>query len=331
MPRSFDVSVVIPTYNRAHLLPQTLASILEQSTLPAEVIVVDDGSTDETEVLARSFRPPVKYARTENSGVCRARNVGASLATAPWIAFCDSDDLWHPEKLDSQVRLLRAVPGLEYGFTNFRVVTDRWSSGTKFDEAPPGYWDLPRRSVGSDAFVVDAPLFERVLTYNPIFPSTIILSQDFFYRVGRWVEALGRTLAEDLEFTLRCVSEPPIGVLSTPLVGIRKHPGGFSADHLRTIKGEVEILRYVLREQPYARLQQAAVLDRIAKLNIGGADVCFHSGDLAGFREFLNVVPHENRSWSLRMKSLVARLPARVAEPLRRASLAAAARLRRSR
>jgi len=330
MPTSFDVSVVIPTYNRADLLPQTLASIVEQSVPPAEIIVVDDGSTDGTEALARRFRPPIRYTRIENSGVCRARNVGASLATAPWIAYCDSDDLWHPDKLESQVRLLRAVPGLEYAFTNFRVVTDGWSSTTKFDEVPAGYWDLPRRPVRSDAFVVDAPLFERVLTYNPIFPSTVILSQHFFHRVGRWVEALGRTLAEDLEFTLRCVTQPPIGVVSAPLVGIRKHPGGFSADHLRTIKGEIEILRYVV-QQPYARLHQAAVLDGIAKLNIAGADVCFHSGDLAGVREFLNAVPREHRSWSLRAKSLVAGLPARVAEPLREASLAVAARFRRQR
>jgi glycosyltransferase involved in cell wall biosynthesis len=330
MPTSFDVSVVIPTYNREHLLPQTLASILEQSVPPAEVIIVDDGSTDGTEALARGFQPPIRYIRIENSGVCRARNVGASLATAPWIAFCDSDDLWHPDKLDAQVRLLRAVPGLEYAFTNFRVVTDGWSSTTKFDEAPPGYWDRPRRLVRVDAFVVDVPLFERVLTYNPIFPSTIILSQDFFHRVGRWVEALGRTLAEDLEFTLRCVTHPPIGVVSTPLVGIRKHPGGFSADHLRTLKGEIEILRYVL-QQPYARLHQAAVLDGIARLNVAGADGCFHSGNLAGFREFLNAVPREHRSWTLRMKSLIATLPSKAAEPCRRASLSLAALLRRLR
>ena len=186
-----------------------------------------------------SDRPSVISA-SRTQGVCRARNVGASLATAPWIAYCDSDDLWHRDKLDAQVRLLRAVPGLEYAFTNFRVVTDGWSSTTKFDEVPAGYWDLPRRQVSPEAFVIDAPLFERVVRYNPIFPSTIIMSQDFFLRVGRWVVALGRTLSEDLEFTLRCVTHPPIGVLSAPLVGIRKHPGNFSADHLRTLEGEID-------------------------------------------------------------------------------------------
>ena len=93
-----DVSVVIPTYNRADWLPRTLASILGQTLEPMEVIVVDDGSTDGTEALARSFPPTVRYSRIENSGVCRARNAGVSLARGSWLAFCDSDDLRHPRK-----------------------------------------------------------------------------------------------------------------------------------------------------------------------------------------------------------------------------------------
>ena len=242
-----DVSVVIPTYNRAGWLPRTLASILEQTLEPMEVIVVDDGSTDGTEALARSFPPTVRYSRIENSGVCRARNVGVSLARGSWLAFCDSDDLWHPRKLEAQARLLQSAPGLEFAFTNFQVVTnDVWSAETKFDEAPPGYWDLPRRQITPDSFVVDVSLYERLIAFQPIFPSTMIMSRGFAERVGPWVDALGRTLSEDLEFILRCVDLPPIGVLSAPLVGIRKHAGGFSSQPLRTLKGEIEILHYVL-------------------------------------------------------------------------------------
>src|SRR6185295_4577577 len=122
-----DVSVVIPTYNRADFLVSTVTSVLDQTLKPAEVIVVDDGSTDETERVVRSFPPPVKYVRIENSGVCRARNVGTELATAPWVAYCDSDDLWHPHKLAAQASLLEAAPDVEHGFTNFSVVTgDIW-------------------------------------------------------------------------------------------------------------------------------------------------------------------------------------------------------------
>jgi hypothetical protein len=112
--------------------------------------------------------------------------------------------------------------------------------------------------MGPDAFVLDISLYQRLLSYQPIFPSTLILSQAFFRRVGRWVEALGRTLSEDLEFILRCVNQPPIGVVSAPLVGIWKHPG-FSAQPLRTLQGEITILHYVLEHHPAAREHERTI------------------------------------------------------------------------
>jgi glycosyltransferase involved in cell wall biosynthesis len=329
---SFDVSVVIPTYNRADWLPQTLASVLDQTLKPMEVIVVDDGSTDGTAALARSFPPSVKYFRIENSGVCRARNVGLGQATAPWIAFCDSDDLWRPDKLAAQARLVQEVPGLEYAFTNFRVVSNNvWSDDTKFDEAPPGYWDLPRRQVTPDAFVVDVSLYERLIGYQPIFPSTMIMSRNFAQRVGPWVDALGRTLSEDLEFILRCVDQPPIGVLSAPLVGIRKHAGGFSSQPLRTLKGEIEILHYVLAHHPAAAAHERVIRDSIVQRNVGGAELAFLLGHLGLVHDFLKAVPLSARSRSLRLKSLIASLPLGGAEPARKASLSLARLLRRVR
>lgn len=329
---SLDVSVVIPTYNRADWLPETLASILGQTVQATEVIVVDDGSTDGTEALSRSFPAGVKYVRIENSGVCHARNVGVTHAAGRWLAFCDSDDLWHPRKLEAQAALLKAVPGLEYAFTNFRVVTnDVWSGYTKFDEAPTGYWDLPRRQVSPDAFVVDAPLYERLIGFQPIFPSTMIMSQEFARRVGPWVDALGRTLSEDLEFILRCVSRPPIGVVAAPLVGIRKHAGGFSSQPLSTLKGEIEILRYVLEHHRHASEHERAIRDSIVQRYVAGAELAFALGALDRVREFLDAVPPDARSRSVRLKGLIAALPPAAAEPLRRASLSLAALLRRRR
>jgi glycosyltransferase involved in cell wall biosynthesis len=328
----FDVSVVIPTYNRADWLPQTLGSILDQTLKPREVIVVDDGSTDGTQVLSRSFPPSVKYVQIENSGVCRARNVGAALAGARWVAYCDSDDLWHPQKLEAQARLLQAIPGLEYAFTNFSVVTDNvWSRDTKFDDAPPGYWDLPRRQVSPEAFVVDASLYERLIAFQPIFPSTMIMSRNFAQRVGPWVDALGRTLSEDLEFILRCVDRPPIGVVSAPLVGIRKHAGGFSSQPLRTLKGEIEILRYVLEHHREASRHERVIRDSIVQRHVAGGELAFLLGDLVQARDFLDAVPSEARSRSVRLKGLIAALPPMAAEPFRRASLSLAALLRRLR
>jgi hypothetical protein len=211
------------------------------------------------------------------------------------------------------------------------VTGNSWSTGTKFDEAPPGFWDIPRREIGPDAFVLDASLYERLLSYQPIFPSTLILSQAFFRRVGRWVEALGRTLSEDLEFILRCVNQPPIGVVSAPLVGIRKHPGGFSSQPLRTLQGEITILHYVLENHPSAREHERAIRNSIIERSAAGAEMAFLTGDLDRFREFLRAVPREHRSRALRTKSLIAQLPSPLARVVREASLALAARRRRKR
>jgi glycosyltransferase involved in cell wall biosynthesis len=100
MPR---FAVVIPTYNRANALHKTLSSVLAQTFMDFEVIVVDDGSTDNTKAVVEEFHDPrVKYLFIENSGgPATPRNIGMQAATAEWISFLDSDDLWYPEKLET--------------------------------------------------------------------------------------------------------------------------------------------------------------------------------------------------------------------------------------
>ena len=135
---SLEVSVIVPAYNRSRLITPTLNSILGQSHRPAEIIVVDDGSSDDTGAVVAEYGRGVKYVLIENSGPPRARNVGVAVSTAPWVAFCDSDDVWHPEKLSLQVRLFEKAPDVLYSFTNSKtIVDDLWCERTKFDSLPP--------------------------------------------------------------------------------------------------------------------------------------------------------------------------------------------------
>lgn len=97
------VSVVIPCYNGAAYLRETLESALAQTHAPLEVIVVDDGSTDDSAAIAESFGPPVRVIRQENRGESAARNVGVRASRGDWIAFLDADDLWDPCKLEAQL------------------------------------------------------------------------------------------------------------------------------------------------------------------------------------------------------------------------------------
>lgn len=105
-----NISVVIPTYNRRDLLKRALLSMLAQTLLPTEIIVIDDGSTDDTAAMIRTEFPAVHYYHQENQGVGSARNTGIQHAIGDWIAFLDSDDEWLPEKLARQQAALAAHP-----------------------------------------------------------------------------------------------------------------------------------------------------------------------------------------------------------------------------
>ena len=106
-----SISVVIPCYNAAPFLRPAIESILGQSRPATELIVVDDGSTDDSARIAASFGPAVQVIRQENRGESAARNRGIEAATGDWVAFLDADDLWLPTKLERQAEVIRSAPG----------------------------------------------------------------------------------------------------------------------------------------------------------------------------------------------------------------------------
>jgi glycosyltransferase involved in cell wall biosynthesis len=105
------VSVIIPVYNGERFLAQAIESVEGQTYRPLEVIVVDDGSTDQSGEVARRF-PTVRCLRQDNAGQAAARNRGAAAATGPFLAFLDADDLWLPDKLERQMAAFRSAPEL---------------------------------------------------------------------------------------------------------------------------------------------------------------------------------------------------------------------------
>ncbi len=101
------VSVVIPTYNRARLLLDAIDSVREQTYERFELVIVDDGSTDDTMARVAAIGDPrIRYVRQRHAGVATARNHGVSLASRPVVAFLDSDDVWKPEKLEAEIEVL---------------------------------------------------------------------------------------------------------------------------------------------------------------------------------------------------------------------------------
>lgn len=102
------ISVVIPSYNRAHVIEKSARSVLEQTFTDLELLIIDDGSSDNTREVAESLGDSrVRYVYQENAGACAARNHGIALARGEYIAFHDSDDLWYPNKLEKQLRCIQ--------------------------------------------------------------------------------------------------------------------------------------------------------------------------------------------------------------------------------
>jgi glycosyltransferase involved in cell wall biosynthesis len=117
------VSVIIPVYNGGRYLRAALESVFAQTYRPFEVIVVDDGSVDDSGVIAQSF-PEVRYMHQANQGVAAARNNGIDAARGEFLAFLDQDDLWIPEKLKLQISYLLSHPDLGYTLTHQQFFLD---------------------------------------------------------------------------------------------------------------------------------------------------------------------------------------------------------------
>jgi glycosyltransferase involved in cell wall biosynthesis len=107
-----SVSVIIPTFNRSAMLREAVESVCMQDYSSKEIIIVDDGSTDDTEDMISRFQPGIIYIRVQNGGVSRARNIGIRRSSGELIAFLDSDDLWLPGKLKRQVEYFQKNPDI---------------------------------------------------------------------------------------------------------------------------------------------------------------------------------------------------------------------------
>jgi len=193
------ITVIIPSYNRAHTLPRALRSVLEQSEPAGEIIVVDDGSTDGTEaMMARDF-PEVTLLHQENAGVSAARNTGIRHSTGEWIALLDSDDAWLPTKLATQLSVLREGAGSRLCHTEEIWIRDGVRVNQMKKHAKSGGW-----------------LFQRSLKLCCISPSAVLIHRSVFEQYGDFDESL--PACEDYDLWLRITSRESVVYVETPQI-----------------------------------------------------------------------------------------------------------------
>ncbi len=318
-----SIGVVIPTYNRAGFLPETLDAILDQTRPPDAVVVVDDGSTDDTPSVLARYAPRVKTLRITNSGDLAARNTGVAVLATDLVAFCDSDDLWRPGFLAAMEALWRAEPGTLAAYGDFVIIRDgQWQSGSKFAQAPADFWH-GLRPLGPQTGVFDAPIVERLIGFQPFFASAIVVARQFFREVGGWDEGASRLVGSDFATALRIAEHAPLGVLQIPLVGIRRHAGNISGDVQKMNLGDAMVLEHVLRTRPSLAPHAALIRASIARRRRDALETAFARGDFAAVREIYALLPAVERGGKIAVKRAVAALPMGLAKPLAELLLAA--------
>ncbi len=322
---SLPVSVIVPTYERGHLIGETIESILAQSLAPREVIVIDDGSTDDTEKVCASFGGRVEYKRIDHCGVQVTRNTGAALATSDWLALCDSDDLWLPDHLERIADLVRLRPEVRFVCSDFmyfgKNIEPPWTTTSNAKMAPQGFWDVAKEEAGDGGLIlvdkveVAAHLFDAD-GWCPFWPSGTAIAKSYYEQLGGFDPEMLGLPSEDFEFTFRCViNEERMGFVTHPTVRVRTHDSNnrssSSAGRLRQAIGEITVCCFIIRQLGGDAYLRGKALDMVSFLSAEAMNCAFSIGRLDLVRNLSPAarINPKYMDFKLAIKEATARIP----------------------
>ncbi len=237
--RTPSVSVVIATYNRAGLLKETIESVLKQTFRDFELIVVDDGSTDDTEEVLKSYGDRLRFLRQENRGPSAARNLGISLARASWISIQDSDDICAPSHLETLYRFVEKNPDVGMVFANGAYLDD---------PGPKGKTIISREK--------SQRLAEKGVQLADLFSTSIVrlqaalLSKKALLAVGGLDENL--RIAMDLDLAFRFFMRFTVAYLNKVVFFYRRHAGNIGRNQELRLLENLRVIEKLVREFPSA-------------------------------------------------------------------------------
>lgn len=252
-------SVIIPAYNAERFIERTLRSALRQTWNNLEILVVDDGSTDNTRSVVESVAltdQRIRIFSVPNGGVASARNIGLAHARGEFVAFLDADDLWHRSKIEMQVAALNAAPhaAASYGLLRYIDEADRIIEN--------------QSASGSSGYTLAHHLYTRPVGNG----SALLVRRKIAIELGgydsSWA-ARGIGGSEDYDFELKIVAKYPIAFVDHHLVGYRLYAGNMSSNHARMAYGLVATVEYHLKRNPelplwFVRKAKGAALEYAA-------------------------------------------------------------------
>lgn len=314
METANSITLVIPTYNRGNLIAETIKSAINQTVPFAKIIVVDDGSTDNTSAVLSKYSCNISVIRTENRGVQEARNCGVLSSSTELIALLDSDDLLEPNFVELMLNWMSRNTNVDIAFANFITFDHTGNHKPKLTFAPSEFFEGAKFD---DNFIFDIPdLYRRSLNFQPFFPTGTVVRKEFFIKIGGYNPIFNGVGAEDWEFTLRAIENGEIAVCTTPLTKIRKHFGNDSRDALRMSLGESYILEFALKHHSRASSLQYDIIFSINKRRLDAFNTAFARGDFIQANSIIDQIKNPPRKLKFFIKRLIASMPSTLRKPL---------------
>jgi glycosyltransferase involved in cell wall biosynthesis len=292
------VTAVIPVYNGAALIRRSIESVLAQTRPADELIVVDDGSTDETSSIVRSYGASVRYVHQRNSGVAAARNKGVEQATSEWIAFLDADDYWEPLKLERQLAFSEGV-----GLVGARWFTEYPGRPRCVAEVPDNaFFGRMFKASGSEAFRVAMNFWTGVVLVR----RSVLGDQRF---------VSGLEPAEDRDLWIRLAASTPLYLIPEPLATYVQYEDSLSnSDSDRDCGNMLKVVRRhaVLLGSKGVREQEANVYRRWAGNHLARGKP---RSAIAPAARRLAIQPASAQAWWVMYKSLARSILSRLPSP----------------
>ena len=251
------VSVLIGAYNHDAFLSEALDSALSQTYPNLEVIVVDDGSTDNTQDVLRKYEDRIAYSYQQNSGLASALNRASKMASGAFLARLDADDVWLPDKVGRQLRLLQSAPDLDLVFSPFTAIDEAGNSlGFIYPAKIPDQLELIRVPDVDNGYVIEGPLFETLLSASFIPHPSVIMRREAFDAVGGYDASLRQAQDADL-WRRMALQDAHFCFLDEILLEVRMHGSNVSHNHVRqgvcAIASKKKLLHMVADKEPTLR------------------------------------------------------------------------------
>ena len=227
-----SISIVVPTYNSARFLPTALASVLAQTSRDYEVLVVDDGSTDDTRAVVEAIGGPVKYLHQANQGPAAARNTGIEAARGGLVCFLDADDSWKPEKLAVQVEFMSRHPSVGLVFADEEEFDERGVQCASLVSTSRFHAELAAAPVIDQAY-------RKLLEENFIPTSMVMVRRSCFQRTGLFDQQLRGP--EDRDMWSRVAVHFPIAFVPAVLGRKRAVAASVSRDVETTLRSRIRL------------------------------------------------------------------------------------------